>query len=179
MKYLKEARDNRFHDFFEIINNGELAAIAALTHPKFRAKWISCFDKNTQAKIKRLVEELVWPKKPESAVPDNEDTEDTFFDFDDDSLNASLNTAFAPQEQEENELMRFLNKKTMSLESLNNLPVVKSLFLKFNTTLPSSAPVERLFSNATLMNMPKFNRLFDIEFEKRVLYKANGLKSYL
>lgn len=47
------------------------------------------------------------------------------------------------------------------------------VFIKFNTPLPSSAPVERLFSFATMTNKPNAHKLADELFEKRVVLKAN------
>ena len=44
--------------------------------------------------------------------------------------------------------------------------VVKQMFLRFNASpLPSSAPVERLFSVAGLIETPRRNRLSDKMFE--------------
>ncbi|KAL1492271.1 hypothetical protein ABEB36_012746 [Hypothenemus hampei] len=50
---------------------------------------------------------------------------------------------------------------------------IEEVFLKYNTPLPSSAPVERMFSYATITNCPKANRLFDEMFQKRVILKTN------
>lgn len=62
---------------------------------------------------------------------------------------------------------------------LNEYPLIRKVFLKYNTPLPSSAPVERLFNYATMMNVPKYNRLTDKNFEQRVLEKANFSKTYI
>lgn len=54
---------------------------------------------------------------------------------------------------------------------LNN--EIKRLLLRFNTTLTSSGPVERLFCFAHIVNSPRRNALTDANFEKLVLMKAN------
>lgn len=59
---------------------------------------------------------------------------------------------------------------------MDDYRLVKKVFFKYNTPLPSSASVERLFNYATMMNLPKFNRYTDENFENRVLTKANASK---
>ncbi|KAE9524086.1 hypothetical protein AGLY_015451, partial [Aphis glycines] len=56
----------------------------------------------------------------------------------------------------------FLSSNKKDLDILNKYPVIKEVFLKYNTTIPFSAPVERLFSKAIQVLTLRRNRLDDI-----------------
>jgi len=59
------------------------------------------------------------------------------------------------------------------ITSLNKFPLVKEVFIRFNCGLPSSAPVEHLFSSGGQMLTPRRSRLSDEHFEILLLLKAN------
>lgn len=69
--------------------------------------------------------------------------------------------------------LKYLQDSSRDLGMLNNHPAVKSVFLQFNTTIPSSAPVERLFSTGAIILTKRRNRLSDETFEKLLLLKIN------
>ena len=56
---------------------------------------------------------------------------------------------------------------------LNRHQKVKQLFLRYNTALSSSAPVEWLFSSGSLILSKKWNRLSDKLFERLLMLKTN------
>ncbi|KAL1488179.1 hypothetical protein ABEB36_015137 [Hypothenemus hampei] len=91
---------------------------------------------------------------------------DEFFDFDGPEVtNASL--LGHPRTKAEYVISTFFAEESQDLEILNRYPEIENIFLKYNTPLPSSAPVERLFSYATMINSPKANKLSDQLFEER------------
>ena len=73
--------------------------------------------------------------------------------------------------------MQFLEEKRKDVAVLHSYPIVKKLFLKynFNALIPSSAPVQRLFSFAGMIVRPHIYRrcMSDKIFEQLLLLKHN------
>ena len=88
-------------------------------------------------------------------------TENDFLSFDD------------RQPESRTELERYLSDKSKDLSMLDNYPTIKVLFQKHNTTLPSSAPVERLFSTGSIVLTARRARLSDALLEHLTLLKVN------
>jgi hypothetical protein len=79
---------------------------------------------------------------------------------------------FAPRDETKpDELDFYLRDPDKNIEMLDRYPQIKQLFIKFNTAIPSSAPVERLFSQAALILTVRRNRLSDSLLEILILLK--------
>jgi len=72
------------------------------------------------------------------------------------------------------ECANYLGDPDTDLKMLSRYPTVRDVFQQNNTTLPSSVPVERLFSTAGQIEVPCRTCLGDLTFEKLLLRKANG-----
>lgn len=73
-------------------------------------------------------------------------------------------------------IMKIFNNylSNASIKTPNDLPMqLKKAYLKFNTTIPSSAPVERLFSGGGHLMDKKRGKMADKNFEMTLLLKHN------
>ncbi|KAL4084938.1 hypothetical protein QTP88_027804 [Uroleucon formosanum] len=147
------------------------AAIAALSHPKFKNRWLSCIDSSHIDRLHKIFNTAVANKIEEINIMLSTDSESTelytqsyeechdFFYFD-----PLVSTGSNAQQS---------RRSATSEAEIQQYPPIKEIFLCYNTPLPSSAPVERLFSYANMTNLPKSNKLSDDMFEERVILKSN------
>ena len=68
------------------------------------------------------------------------------------------------------EALNYLDDREKELQILSGYPNVCATFLKYNTSLPSSAPVERLFSTGA----PCRNKLSHAVFQQLLMLKTNA-----
>ena len=97
----------------------------------------------------------------------------TFSDFN--SYSTSIDQHLQSNDNVEHLVLQYFTDNRNDYTSLNAYPIIKKIFLKYNTPLSSSAPVECLFSFATIINSPKVNGLTNEMFEQKVVLKANLL----
>lgn len=171
-----ENLQRRFHDFFVIEGNGKFAAVAAVLQPEFKMRWVKFLSPTAQGRVKDAVVEVakeasIRLPRPEVHEPRRNDD----YDFgDEDQIVAAVISPLL-ESKTELQMRTFLNDPPCTdISVINHYPEIKDLFLKYNTPLPSSAPVERLFSYATMINLPRYNRLTDENFEIRTLAKCNA-----
>ena len=67
----------------------------------------------------------------------------------------------------------YLRSDCQELSLLKTMPIFKKLFRKYNTSLPSSAPVERMFSSAGRIFTKRRHQLSDEHFETQLLLKES------
>jgi len=157
---------------FSHIFDAKDTIIAALILPKFKVKWVNSQEKKDSYK-QMLMEELYTLesnisieqnlRSDENATQQEKKTDFYEFNTDDDE----------PEEDYlESEVAEYF-KNAKSLECLDKYPKIRRLFLRYNVTIPSSAPVERLFSLGSLVLSSRRNRLTDRNFERLLLMRYN------
>lgn len=73
----------------------------------------------------------------------------------------------------EAEVERFFDDDRQDVNILNEYPHIREVYLRHNTTLSSSAAIERVFSLSALIFTPRPNRINATNFEYALLLKLN------
>ena len=154
----------RFGSFEEFI-------MAAVTHPRFKVtrasdimqkvKVTEVLDKACATLMQQQERERMQVNAP--AEPVRELTNNNFFTF---TMASTNNTPI-------NAGWSYLQDPDISFSMLHRHPIIKTKFLRYNSSLPSSAAVERLFSAGLIIMTKKRNCLGDEIFEKLLLLRQN------
>jgi len=150
--------------------------LAAVSHPTYKLKWVP--PDNRSEVSEAFVEAVAMMDTASTTVAESTSSQlIAGLKGDDDygygENNCSSSAAASSTSQVKAEAMNFLPDADKSLSRLHFFPTVQRLFLKFNTALPSSAHVERLYSIAGLIETSRRNRLSDSNFEKLLMLKVN------
>jgi len=131
-------------------------------HPKFKLNWINGERKKL---AKNYLEELLGISSTESSpnIKEEHNDQDDFFDF---------NSQTKEVESLQEELYRFLKSNSSNIDMLNDYNRIRKFFIKYNTALPSSASVERMFSVGGSVVTPQRGNLHDT-IEYQILLKIN------
>ncbi|XP_074552719.1 uncharacterized protein zbedx isoform X2 [Halichoeres trimaculatus] len=163
------AIDVRFQELFTSTE----AKIATATTPQFRLWWMAASEKDEMCSLLATEASQMDPcvvtvantSRNSSAI----ESEDDFFSY------GPVKPAIQMQQRGVmEEVQKYIEGKGKSLECLQDFPRVKQLFLKYNTTLPSTAPVQRLFSQKGNLVTSQRNFLTDDYFERIQLLRYNS-----
>lgn len=149
--------------------------LSAISHPKFKLTWVPERYKHYCKQI--FLEECILISSSsvdnfntEEHLDGNSSDEDFFQILSEvpSSSYSNLNLDVDNQTNQSfvnNQVSSYLNTNNKDLTVLDSYSIIKQIFFKYNTTLPSSAPVERLFSSGSQIMTPRRNRLNDKTFE--------------
>jgi hypothetical protein len=145
--------------------------LASMSHPKFKTSWID--DPELKLRCSMLLLNAVQMASDECTAAPVQSTPtvsatDVGGDTDSSDFFSDLNTEPADQPH-----LKYLQDSSREIGMLNKHPAVKQIFLCFNSAIPSSALVERLFSTGAIILSKRRNRLSDKIFETLRLLKIN------
>ncbi|XP_026069791.1 zinc finger BED domain-containing protein 4-like isoform X2 [Carassius auratus] len=160
-----KAIDSRFKQVFDSSD----ARLATATMPQFRLWWLP--EDERESLRAQLVTEVLQVDQGTEETETNGGSvhEDEFFSY---GPGSSSNKGGKREASEE--VWLYLQGTNKDLKCLNEFPGVKKVFIKFNTTLPSSVPVQQLFNNGGNIMTPKGHHLSDEHFERVLLLRYNS-----
>ncbi|XP_076044376.1 zinc finger BED domain-containing protein 4-like isoform X2 [Oratosquilla oratoria] len=164
---------NRFGKYLNLDPHINEAVLATVTHPYFKLRWIRMKESWDVQDTTYAVQETFMRTArgfkmnvDENASPPS-CAHDDYFSFD------KTPSGNSTSETQEMMVLTYLQDPDTNLKSLHNHPLIRAMFIKFNTTIPSSTPVERLFSFHELSYSSTGEKYLDNIFETMVLIKAN------
>ncbi|KYN04952.1 hypothetical protein ALC62_04168 [Cyphomyrmex costatus] len=172
---LLEGLYKRFSDYFDFSSRINDAILAAVSHPFFKLRWVPKERKNSVKELLINEAESLLNSVPKTHNSINiSEVTSSFFPFEGGSSSDDSVTNTSVKNTIKLQCLQYLQNEDTSLDTLNNFPIVKEVFIKYNTALPSSAPVERLFSYGGMIMRPNWRSMHDDTFEKQLLLKANS-----
>lgn len=174
--------DHRFQNMMTICDDNKELILAAAIHPNFKLAWIED-EKDREFAQNLLINSYVeLANKQKSRVPQGIDvrsvatidkdrmTESRFFQrlrtgerrtSTDDSLTFDIWKYMLQSIEDEN------------LHQVRGITLIEDMFRRYNTSLASSAPVERIFSKALIIFSPRRSKISDENFEKVLFIHQN------
>lgn len=170
-----KAIDFRFRNYFLFEDFNVDLLLAAVTIPRIKINFIQHDDNIIYVKNQLISECKKFKSKEMNSAPIIQD--DAVSESNDDFIisfatNRDVRRTSIDGEIE-SEVSRYLCDIRKDMNILDEYPNVRAVFFKFNTTLSSSAPVERVFSQSLMIFTPRRNRISADHFEQSLLLKHN------
>lgn len=161
----------RFDPMMKIATENRELLVAAISQPRFKTAFIENED---DVRIARSIFISECARLSDNVI-ENESTNQRPIDNDDFfvSFSSRIERRSSIENQVEAEVLRYLNDERSNYEMLNDYPTVKNAFFRFNTTLSSSGPIERVYSQSGMIFTPRRNRISAQNFERTLLLKHN------
>lgn len=163
----------RYADAINMAPEVDHYILAAVTHPYFKMRWV---PRVHEARVNKLFldtySSFVQSRSRLMAITDSRkenesEDDDNFFKFESHPSTAVDHATFMQPAQ-------YLEDSSRNLDLLKSFPIIQDMFKRYNTVIPSSAPVERLFSSGGQIMTPRRNGLSDETFEKLLLLRQNA-----
>lgn len=166
--------DNRFNGYFQITNDNRELLIASASLPRFKTNSFESEENKRFVKdllieeCRHLSDNVDTIENDENGTTADAEKDDFFVSFESSSSRRS-----SIDDIVESEVNRYLNDHRTNIEILDEYPLIRNVFFRYNTTLSASAAVERLFSQCMIIFAPRRNRLSSENFERALLLKQN------
>lgn len=176
---VKDALKNRFGEMMEFDEKNEDLILAATIHPNFKLSWIEREQDREYAQglvINKYIEESNSRKNDTVVRADSvNNTESSTMEnqfFKHLRVNGRRNSN---EDTLTFDIWKYLLQTIddPNLDQVRQDPIIEHLFRRYNTTLSSSAAVERIFSKAILIFTNRRNRISDANFEKILFVRQN------
>lgn len=156
----------RFKNEFELNEKATMAICGSISHPAYKSKWGSVEDSEKAMVIFKQQYDLMSTKVAAMPPADHQSRNEGPTKF--------IRLRPTSLTNEASELTRYLLSERVDLQMLNDFPIIREMFFKFNTQLPTSAVVEGMFNFAGILDNPKRCRTLPTNFENNVVIKANS-----
>lgn len=158
----------RFEKTMIISNENRELVVASICHPAFKLDWVDPEDFSTAQYIFEDEAEKFFERDHANNQfdSDNHSTRDYFLANRRAGRRMSTDTLAG-------EIQQYLANENVEFAMLNLYKTIRKIFFRFNTSISSSAPIERSFSKAQLIFVPRRNRLSDENFEYSLFLKIN------